>query len=121
MAPRALIYGVAVGAALFHLYAAGVSPFTALVQRPVHLALMSILGFVGIGVGTWRRRAAVEGRDGAAVPPRKVVKYVVTAVLVGAVLFSCGYLVFQHETLVPVRLPYSWCWSSPVVPPDGGW
>jgi TRAP transporter 4TM/12TM fusion protein len=100
MAPRALIYGLAVGAALFHLYAAGVSPFTALVQRPVHLALMSILGFVGIGVGTWRRRAAVEGSDGAAVPPRKVVKYVVTAVLVGAVLFSCGYLVFQHETLV---------------------
>jgi len=37
-------------AALFHLYAAGISPFTALIQRPVHLALMATLGFLGVGV-----------------------------------------------------------------------
>ena len=40
----------ALAAAAFHLYAAGVSPFTALVQRPVHLALMATLGFLGVGV-----------------------------------------------------------------------
>ena len=37
-------------AAIFHLYAAGISPFTALIQRPVHLALMAALGFLGVGV-----------------------------------------------------------------------
>jgi TRAP transporter 4TM/12TM fusion protein len=41
---------VAVVAALFHLYAAGLSPFTALVQRPIHLALMAVLGFLGVGL-----------------------------------------------------------------------
>jgi len=41
---------VAVVAALFHLYAAGFSPFTALIQRPIHLALMAILGFLGVGL-----------------------------------------------------------------------
>lgn len=45
-----LLLVIAATAALFHLYAAGVSPFTALVQRPVHLAFMALLGFVGLGV-----------------------------------------------------------------------
>jgi len=45
------------GAALFHMYAAGVSPFTALVQRPVHLALMGVVGFLLLGR---RRRAEAE-------------------------------------------------------------
>lgn len=48
------------GAALFHMYAAGFSPFTALVQRPVHLALMATLGFLGVGVQRKRRRGRPE-------------------------------------------------------------
>ena len=38
---RHLIIGIALTAAAFHLFAAGISPFTALVQRPIHLALMA--------------------------------------------------------------------------------
>ena len=55
-------------AALFHLYAAGVSPFTALIQRPVHLALMATLGFLGVGVQRKVRREREDGssEDGAA-------------------------------------------------------
>lgn len=45
-----LILATAAVAALFHTYAAGVAPFTALVQRPIHLALMSVLAFLGLGV-----------------------------------------------------------------------
>jgi TRAP transporter 4TM/12TM fusion protein len=47
-------------AALFHLYAAGVSPFTALIQRPVHLALMATLGFLGVGVQRKVRKAEAD-------------------------------------------------------------
>ena len=49
---RQVILIVAAAASVFHLYAAGVAPFTALVQRPVHLALMAALGFLGVGVQT---------------------------------------------------------------------
>jgi len=45
---KVVISAVAIAAALFHLFSAGVSPFTALVQRPVHLALMAVLGFLGV-------------------------------------------------------------------------
>jgi TRAP transporter 4TM/12TM fusion protein len=99
-ARRSLIYALAVGAALFHLYAAGISPFTALVQRPVHLALMAFLGFAGIGVQTWRSRGeGVESEDETARGWR-VVNSVVAGVFIGGALLSCAYLVFQHETLV---------------------
>ena len=47
---RALLLALSLGAALFHLYSAGVAPFTALIQRPVHLAFMAALGFLGVGV-----------------------------------------------------------------------
>ena len=47
---RTVILVTATGAAAFHLFAAGVSPFTALVQRPVHLAFMAVLGFLGMGL-----------------------------------------------------------------------
>lgn len=55
---RALLLALSLGAALFHLYSAGVAPFTALVQRPVHLAFMAALGFLGIGArqGGFRRK-----------------------------------------------------------------
>lgn len=83
-----LIPVLAVLAAAFHLYAAGVTPFTALVQRPVHLALMASLGFLGLGVGLTAREG--KGRRRAAV----------SAALIAATVFSCGYLVLQHQALV---------------------
>ena len=45
---RLLILGIAGGAAVFHLYTAGVAPLTALIQRPLHLALMGCLAFLGL-------------------------------------------------------------------------
>jgi TRAP transporter 4TM/12TM fusion protein len=71
---------VAVAAALFHLYAAGVTPFTALVQRPAHLAFMIALGFLGLGV------RARPGRFDAA------------WLIAGAA--ACLYFVAQHEPLM---------------------
>lgn len=82
---------VAVGAALFHLYAAGVAPFTALVQRPVHLAFMAVLGFLGMGI-----RA---GREAGAADPARLAR-LVSWFLTGAALFACIYLAAQHEALV---------------------
>jgi TRAP transporter 4TM/12TM fusion protein len=99
-ARRSLIYGLAVGAALFHLYAAGISPFTALVQRPVHLAIMAVLGFAGIGVQTWRSRGEGGESEDETGHGRRVVNLVVSGVFIGGTLLSCAYLVVQHETLV---------------------
>lgn len=81
-----MITATALGAALFHLYAAGVSPFTALVQRPVHLALMATLGFLGIG--------GIGGRDG------EERRRLDAPVLIGAMLFGCLYIAGQNEALV---------------------
>ncbi len=80
---RNLITVIALGAALFHLWAAGVSPFTALVQRPIHLALMASLGFLGVGV-----RAAHRERRFDALP------------LAAAMALGCLYIASQHEELV---------------------
>lgn len=90
LAGRAIIAVAA--AALFHLYAAGVSPFTALVQRPVHLALMAALGFLGVGI-----HAAGPSREGR---PRRLLPNVVSWVLGSTVVASCVYLVTQHQVLV---------------------
>ncbi len=87
---RRVILSIAVLAALFHLYAAGFSPFTALVQRPVHLGLMGVLGFLGLGA-TGRR----GGPMGSRVVPR-----LVTALWIGAVVVACTYMVLEQETLV---------------------
>lgn len=82
--PRSLIVGLAVATALFHGWAAGVSPFTALVQRPVHLLLMAAIAFLGgpraTAASTWRIAADVAWTLAAA--------------------FGCLYLVLQHESLV---------------------
>lgn len=91
MALRTLILVVAALAAGFHLYAAGVNPFTALVQRPVHLALMSVLGFLGVGVMAgsrigWKEQGAL-GRA-------------LSVVLAAGMVASCAYLATQHEELV---------------------
>ena len=76
---------VAALAALFHLFGAGVSPFTALVQRPVHLALMASLAFMGVGV-----RSLPRSRRG----------WAFNAVFGGLLVLCCLYLVSQNEALV---------------------
>ena len=88
MRPK-LIIAIALTAALFHLWAAGVSPFTALVQRPVHLALMAALGFLGVGVRSRRGDQAGDERlrmDGL--------------VLAVVAALGCLYIATQHEALV---------------------
>jgi TRAP transporter 4TM/12TM fusion protein len=93
---RALILCLVAGAALFHLYSAGVSPFTALVQRPIHLAFMASLGFLGLGI----RNAASEAGDAGEEVRGPAWKSAVDAALILAVLVSALYLVSQHEALV---------------------
>ena len=91
-----VIGGASAIAALFHMYAAGVSPFTALVQRPVHLALMATLGFLGVGVQQSLRR------EGAAEPnrTRKRVLAGFGWVLAALSLVVCGYLALENQELV---------------------
>ncbi len=85
---------LAVAAAAFHLYAAGVSPFTALVQRPVHLALMAGLAFWGLGVSRWS-----EGVAEPADRPTTIAR-TVQALLIVAAVVPCAYLVLEHDVLV---------------------
>ncbi len=89
---RFLVFLLAIGAAAFHLWAAGISPFTAFVQRPVHLAFMAALGF--LGAGAMKQRGEKE-------PHRFDRGYLATSlVLIAATLFSTLYLVIEHNTLV---------------------
>ncbi len=88
---------LALAAAAFHLYVAGVSPFTALVQRPVHLGLMGILGFLGLGA---LRANAGERLTFAAFFQHRAVRAVITAILLSGIVFSCGYIVAEHQELV---------------------
>ncbi len=92
--PQVIIAILALVAAAFHLYAAGVSPFTALVQRPTHLALMAVMGFMGLGA---LRSTAVDASQ-----TRRLIaiKRVLATILIIATLVSCGYLVAQHQELV---------------------
>ncbi len=107
-------------AAAFHLFAAGVYPFTALVQRPVHLALMATLGFLGAGIMRKRRLTADRpgGEDAAEPVPATTspadgrrsagagrsatvaMRAALTGLLIGGALFSCGYLVLEHTALM---------------------
>ncbi|HKJ92322.1 MAG TPA: TRAP transporter large permease subunit, partial [Longimicrobiales bacterium] len=118
----ALIAGVAVAAAAFHLFSAGVYPFTALVQRPVHLALMATLGFLGAGIMKKRARADERtpaddrARPGECAPGGERVlagsmvggrwstparlQGALTALLIAGALFSCGYLAVEHTALM---------------------
>ena len=88
---RLLVLAIAVTAAAFHLYAAGVSPFTALVQRPVHLGLMAVLGFLGVGV-MFGNRGGWSGQSLAG--------KVTSAALAIGMMVSCAYLALQHQELV---------------------
>ena len=87
---------LAIAAALFHLYAAGISPFTALVQRPVHLALMACLGFLGLGIQTTRRNAESASTSASA----RRLRSTITGLLIVAAVTTCGYLVMEQETLI---------------------
>lgn len=80
---------VSTAAAAFHLYAAGVSPFTALVQRPVHLSLMMALGLTGVGLTVTSR------------PPSSAMwRRILTGGLLLGAIASCAYLVVEHQALV---------------------
>lgn len=101
---RILVLLLALGASLFHLYSAGVAPFTALIQRPVHLALMASLGFLGIGArkGGILRRSLDESRVGKA-SPRGLTSHLADGIgglLIVGVVLSSAYLVSQNEALV---------------------
>ena len=92
-----VIVGTSLTAAVFHLYAAGVSPFTALVQRPVHLALMATLGFLGVGV-QFHQRSRKEGElDQESGPPRIGP---LNWVLAGLSVLACLYLASENQELV---------------------
>lgn len=117
----------AIGAAVFHLYAAGVSPFTALVQRPIHLAFMAVMGFLGLGLvrrdddGSPLTGAptAASRPDGPSAPPvpsgepdhigdavdastahRRKGPGWLAWVLAGLTVAVCVYLVTQNQDLV---------------------
>lgn len=98
---RWVVSATAITAALFHLYSAGVAPFTALIQRPVHLALMAVLGFLLLAP----RRAEVDGEDGAedaaghgAAGQRR--PGVLAWLLAALTVVVCVYLASQNQELV---------------------
>ena len=95
-----------VAAGLFHMYSAGVSPFTALVQRPVHLALMATLGFLGVGV---QKKAREEGSESVFTRMGGALGWLLAALTVA----SCVYLVLENQQLVarsgnPTMLDLVW-------------
>lgn len=114
----AVIAVASAGAALFHMYAAGFSPFTALVQRPVHLALMATLGFLGVGVQRKRRRGRPEeerpdepGSEGAPADTDEGhgdddlttldrISGWLGWLFAGAAIVVCAYLALENQELV---------------------
>jgi len=97
---RSVLLALSLGAALFHLYSAGVAPFTALVQRPVHLALMAALGFLGVGARKRLKKAGAEEAKGKGPGVTLWMGRLFTGVLILGVALSAIYLVTQHEALV---------------------
>ncbi|HIN78369.1 MAG TPA: C4-dicarboxylate ABC transporter permease, partial [Gemmatimonadetes bacterium] len=100
------IAAVSAVAATFHLYAAGFSPFTALIQRPVHLALMATLGFLGVGVQFQQSSRGAEAVDQKIGPPR--IGWL-NWLLAGLSVLACLYLASESQELVrrsgnPTRL-----------------
>jgi TRAP transporter 4TM/12TM fusion protein len=84
---RTLIASLALAAAALHLWAAGWSPLTALIQRPVHLALLGALGFLGVSArgGTSERSRMTRAAD---------------YLLITALFASCAYIAIENEALV---------------------
>ncbi|MDX1492878.1 MAG: TRAP transporter permease [Longimicrobiales bacterium] len=91
-----VVLGVSAVAALFHMYAAGIQPFTALVQRPVHLALMSVLGFLGVGVQVTLRSGSEEERK----VWRERLSGALGWTLAGLSVVVCAYLAMENQELV---------------------
>jgi len=84
-------------AGLFHMYAAGYSPFTALIQRPVHLALMATLGFLGVGV----QRVVREGASDEEQPSsRQRLSTGLGWLFAVLSIVVCGYLALENQELV---------------------
>ena len=90
-----VIAAASAAAVVFHMYGAGVSPFTALVQRPIHLALMATLGFLGVGAQL-RVRAAGEGEGRR----RQALGAALGWVLAGLTVVVCVYLAAENQELV---------------------
>ena len=78
-------------AAVFHLYSSGYSPFTALVQRPVHLALMASIGFLSLGLSK-------RGADEAGVVGRTA--RILPWLFAGLTAAACAYLASENQELV---------------------
>lgn len=101
---RPLLLAVAGAAAVFHLWAAGVAPFTALVQRPVHLALMGLLGFWSLERGSGGRGEDGDGSAGGwGHPGKRWTRKLDGAWLVvasGILIAAAGYLAVEHTALV---------------------
>lgn len=95
MGSRLLLLVLAGTAAAFHLWSAGVAPFTALVQRPVHLAIMAAIGLLSL-------RGVREGaEDGAPRPAAPGAAYVAFSWLLVALMAAAAtHLVLGHEALV---------------------
>ncbi len=91
MVVRNIILALAAIAAAFHLYAAGVEAFTALIQRPVHLAIMGMLGFLGVGVMAGVGKSWEEQR---------LWEKVLSVSMGLGMAWSCLHLASRHEELV---------------------
>ena len=90
---KAVLLATAAGAAAFHLYAAGFSPFTALVQRPVHLAFMAVLGFLGMGLVASDDEEDTRTKEPGSPSWVGIVLAVLTVLV-------CAYLASQNQELV---------------------
>ena len=91
---------VAASAVLFHLFTAGFSPLTALIQRPVHLGLMATMGFLGLSLRGGA--AGLSGRKSSSSARWRFLTSsgVVTGLLLLGTVISCAYLVIEQETLI---------------------
>lgn len=94
-----VVLAASAAAVLFHMYAAGVQPFTALVQRPVHLALMGVLGFLGVGVQV-RLRADGEDEEAPGDALGDRLSAATGWALAGLVVVVCAYLALENQELV---------------------
>ena len=104
---RSALIAASLAAALFHLYAAGIAPFTALVQRPIHLALMGLIALL-LGHSMTRRtedygELSDQGADQGGRPPIRSdgpLKRTISVLLGVVLVMSAIWLVSQHTALV---------------------
>jgi TRAP transporter 4TM/12TM fusion protein len=93
-----ILLALAIAAAAFHLWAAGVAPFTALVQRPVHLLFMALMGFLGLAVTA--EGGATETVDNAVSGWRSRTTTIWRSLMIAGAIFACGYIILENESLV---------------------